>query len=240
MNCKIHTTNVDQLTEEQYALVRKNSFGASDIAVLFGVGFQTLDELIAIKAQDFVTQEELDIGKKPNVRKGKDLEDLILQKFKDKTGLKVKKPKDMYEIQEGWTVNFDGIISTGLYKGVPVEIKYVSSFAGKYWKEPDPEGYFAQKYSSKIEEHIKMAAYECGIPPYYYTQVQSQIYAAGKQWGYLCALFDKDWDIRIYQIQLDEFFIKNTKIRVHQAHQKLLLAKGKELPEIEIDPNFEF
>ena len=71
---KIYQKDVYLLSEEAYALLRKDSIGASEVSVIMGVGFETLDELLKKKAQKFLTKEELEIGKKASVRKGKELD----------------------------------------------------------------------------------------------------------------------------------------------------------------------
>ena len=45
--------------------------------------------------------------------------------------------------------------------------------------------------------------------PYYYTQVQQQIYGLGSPFGYLVALHDKGWETVIYFVPRDEECIRN-------------------------------
>lgn len=213
---KIFHKNVHLLTEEQYALLRKGSIGASEVSVLMGVGFNTIEELLTQKAQKFVTKEELEIGKKPNVRKGKELEDFILNKYKVAHKIeKISKPLHMYEIWEGLTVNFDAIQE----ESIPVEIKYVSTFGHKYYdtstnfKEYKPNS----KFTGDLKDYLHKNADLSGIPVYYYTQLQTQMVALEAEVGYLVALFEKDWELRVYKVHRDPHF----KVSLKVAHQKV-------------------
>jgi len=204
---RVFKENINGLTEDEYILARKDSFGASDVASLFGIGFQTLEQVIALKQKKFVTEEEREIGRKPNVRKGKDLEPLILQKTIDRVGVGLVKPDAMFEIMPGLTVNFDAFDSYG----IPHECKYVTTFGKKDW---DIQNYPSARhgavvdefYRNDIVEHIKFWAAMSGIPAYYYTQIQTQIMGAEVEIGYICALFEHDWELRIYTVYRDPYF----------------------------------
>ena len=238
---KIYKENVNDLTNEEFAMIRKNSFGASDIAVLFNMGFQKLEELIDQKACLELTPEELNVSNLPNVRKGRDLEPLILEKYRQATGKEIFKPKHMYEVFPGLTVNFDGIEIVDEDEYVPVEAKYVSAFAHKYWSEPSDEIYIPEKRSKDIEEHIQIVSKEIGIPPYYYTQLQTQIYGLQADEGVLAALWDKDWNLRIYRVAKDHYLFPYLELRVKLNYPKILQTR-LHLPEVEpeVDENFTF
>lgn len=229
---KIFQANVDQLPNEEYAMVRKNSFGASDVATLFGIGFGTLEDMIATKALPYLTEEEKGIGDLPNVRKGRDLEPLILQKYIDKYGTddpdyEITKPVHMYEIIPGLTVNFDATAGFAY----PIEIKYVSTFGHKNYDTSAEEftTEMVDKQQGTIQEHIKFMAKKLGIPPYYYTQLQTQIVGLDSQFGVLTALFEKDWTLRTYKCPADPFFRKALFVEVVKSYNKLCKAKGIEL-----------
>ena len=67
-------TDVTKLKDEEYALARKNSLGASDASVILGVNlYKNKDQLVTEKKSKFLTDEEKEVGKKPAVKKGKDL-----------------------------------------------------------------------------------------------------------------------------------------------------------------------
>lgn len=214
----------------EFALIRRNGFGASDAATLLGVSpWKGIDELIKEKASTEITKEELAIGEKPNVRKGAELEPLILQKFEDwanKTAdIRVAKPAPMYKIVEfpQLTVNFDGIINDAremqLSKhGVPVEAKMVSMFAEKYWDHskalvdldhvPGPVTFPTDRLTP---DTIKALSTACGIPVYYYTQCQQQMLAKNADMCFLAALHDKDWTLRVYYVPRNELVINKLK-----------------------------
>ena len=79
--------DVQSLSHEDYALVRKDYFGASDSSILCGVNlYKTLDQLIIEKNNKFITDEEKAVGEKPIVKKGYDLERVtrrVKKKFPD-------------------------------------------------------------------------------------------------------------------------------------------------------------
>ncbi len=233
MNLKVYYKDVDKLPNEEYALIRKNSFGASDIASLLGVGFNTLEDLIAQKQQKFLTDEEKEIGNKPNVKKGRDLEDLILKKYCTALNVEATKPTDMYEVYQGLTVNFDAIRKD---IEIPVEIKYVSTFGGKYWTR-DTENLIhdvgmCETPTTDLIDHIESRAAFYGIPKYYYTQIQVQIAALNAPYGHLCALFDKDWEIQIYKIPYDPVLAFKTNKAV-TLYYPLIGEKNEETQKVQ-------
>lgn len=198
--------------------MRKNTLGASDVASLFSLGFKTLSQLVAEKTCPTLTEEEKKVGQLPSVRKGKDLEPLILKKYMEETNEKVYKPTDMYEIMPGLTVNFDGINEIGR----PVEFKYVTTYGTKYWTRNE-KGVINHKEefiskASYIGDYIEEQAKYYGVPPYYYTQLQTQIMALKAEAGHLCALFEKDWNLQIYIIPADKRFIRELKVKVKQFY----------------------
>ena len=236
---KIFIRDIDKLSNEDYAKARKNTFGASDVAVMFDLGFTTLDDLIAQKAIPELTKEELSIGDLPNVRKGRDLEPLIIQKFIDENDIQLEKPTNMYEIQPGLTVNYDAVHDNQ----IPYEIKYVTTFGHKNYNTKERDFTTAapdKMYGASMKEHIAYMAKLAGIPAYYYTQLQTQIYGLDAKYGVLVALFEKDWTVRSYTIAADPFFRKALPIVAKQAYDKLLEAKGIKV-EIEEDmSNYEY
>ena len=223
MNAMVYYEDVDKLSEDEYIMLRKKTFGASDVSSLFGVGFIDLEALITQKNSPVVTDEERKIGLLPNVRKGRDLEPLIFTKSMEILGIDlthVRKPKDMYQAITGLTINFDAVYSplkdNPNYE-LPIELKYVSIFGDKYWKfntanqvhdigYDSPLQQLIKNDSSNGQKHVMIAADLYGMPPYYYTQIQTQIFAAGTEVGYLCALRDKDWNVYIWRVYKDPYF----------------------------------
>lgn len=228
---KVYKENINELTEDEYILVRKDSFGASDVASLFGIGFQTLEQVIAQKQKKFVTEEEREIGRKPNVRKGKDLEPLILQKTMEALNVTLVKPNHMFEILPGLTVNFDAICADDT---CPYELKYVTTFGKKDWtlnvNLPFIHHYMPpdEFYRNDIQEHIKYMAAIAGIPVYYYTQIQTQLIGTNKKMGYVCALFEHDWTLRVYRIYRDPYFEIELRKIVPQYAPRLMETPKEE------------
>ena len=57
---KVAIPNIQSMSHEEYALARKNYFGASDSSILCGVNlYKTLDQLITEKNSKFLTKEEM-------------------------------------------------------------------------------------------------------------------------------------------------------------------------------------
>lgn len=198
--------NMEDLTEDEYILARKDSFGASDAAALIGISpFTSAEAMIALKKIKEVTPEEREIGTKPSVRKGKDLEPLILQKTIEATGFKLSKPSYMYRLKDYpmLTVNYDSIKED---TEEPVEIKYVTIYGHKYFNlEPTPLEELTGRYDKDIREHIRIVAEKIGIPIYYYTQIQQQLLGTNASHGYLSCLFEKTWDLIIYKVPRDVY-----------------------------------
>lgn len=196
--------------KEEFIKIRRNSFGASDSSILLGVNpFSDIHKLIEQKCAQGVTQEELEIGEKENVRKGADLEPLILNKFEHWSGFDTYKPDAMYQLVAcpELTVNFDGIICLDKTY-IPVEAKFVSTYATKYWNKSKSikaahEGFPVRCAGRDIQTHVRDTADAYGIPPYYFTQIQQQLFALNSPFGYLAALFDKGWELLVFKIFAD-------------------------------------
>ena len=213
LNLEIVCPNAYDLAKhnkEGFITLRRNSIGASDSSIVLGVNpFNTVADLIEQKCTMEITAEELAIGEKENVRKGADLEPLILQKFEEWSGLETYKPDAMYRLKQHpqLTVNFDGIIKLDtLY--IPAEAKFVSAYANKYWDRSKAinaahEGFPVRCAGRDIQSHITESAQACGVPPYYYTQVQQQLLALDAPFGYLTAMFDKGWEFKVFKIFAD-------------------------------------
>ena len=208
---EIAVEDVQSLSHEDYALVRKNYFGASDSSILCGVNlYKSLDDLLKEKNCKYLTAEEKAVGEKPIVRKGYDLEPIILQKAETELNTEIHKPKDMYKFKnvDGLSINFDGVIEEE-GKLVPVEAKLVSKYGEKYYNKLVDMNIIKIKplnvdINKPIDAYIKQKALLLGIPAYYYTQVQQEIAALNAPYGYLAALFDESWTFKLFYIPRDE------------------------------------
>ena len=224
---KVAIPNIQSMSHEDYALARKNYFGASDSSILCGVNlYKTLDQLIVEKNSKFLTKEEKEVGDKPIVKKGYDLEPIILNKAEIELNLNIFKPADMYAFidTDGLSVNYDGVayIEDTL---IPIEAKLVSRYGEKYYNKSktieenkqvtmDIEG-------ESLEQHIKRKALKIGIPAYYYTQVQQEIAGLNSPYGYLAAMFDESWTFKIYYIPRDEYVISKIKVKCEETINKI-------------------
>lgn len=216
-NLEIAIDNAYQLAlhdNDAFILARKNGFGASDSSILLGVNLWAKEkDLIEEKLRTTITDAERSIGGKENVRKGSDLEPLNLEKFASWSGMDVLKPDAMYRSTKHpfLTVDFDGIVSLSRQENTwfPVEAKFVSAYAGKYWdltKSCDDPFLGSPKLcaGSSLKDHIEQEAKLYGIPPYYYTQIQHQMLLLDAPFGFMSVIFDKGWDYRAFKIYKDQ------------------------------------
>lgn len=198
--------------KDAFCLMRRSGIGGSESGVLLGVNkFKDIDTLIKEKCVKGITEEERAVGNKATVRKGADLEPLILNKFSEWSGFTIEKPSAMYRMTEhpAMTVNFDGVIEIDKSTQIPVEAKLVSQWGQKYWKPAmainNPwEGREIRFAGESITDHVIGISEAYGVPPYYFTQVQWQLLALNASFGYLAALFDKDWELHVYKIFADK------------------------------------
>lgn len=214
---KIYVNDIDKVLEEdheQFAILRRNGLGGSDSSVVLGVNpYTARSELIKQKASNILTEEEKAVGEKTAVRKGNDLEPLIITKTTKFLGTEVFKPKDMYRFKEyPWlTMNFDGVSKNeeGYY---PVEIKVVTIYGQKhydfnkaYFIETEGIQSIPPNYAASEINTIETKAMQYGIPPYYYTQLQQEMMALDADYGLLSVLRDSDWRIFTFYIHKDPF-----------------------------------
>lgn len=190
---------------------RKNGLGASDASAFLGLmsKWKTRQDLIQEKLRTTPSQEDLEISEKEAVRKGVDLEPLVLQKFVDKTGLTVIKPEPMYRIEAHpyLTVNFDGITEIN-EQLIPVECKFVSMYGNKYWNmsaactafmEDSERPWLLDKTDIYESMHITY-----GPPAYYIAQIQQQMLALNAPYGFFSVIFDKGWEHQIFKVYSNE------------------------------------
>ena len=224
---KVAIPNIQSMSHEEYALARKNYFGASDSSILCGVNlYKTLDQLITEKNSKFLTKEEKEEEEKPIVKKGYDLEPIILKKAEMELGVNIFKPEDMFTFidTDGLSVNYDGVttISNTL---IPVEAKFVSRYGEKYYNKSktieENKQVTMEVEGESLEQHIKRKALKIGIPAYYYTQVQQEIAGLNSPYGYLAAMFDETWTFKIYYIPRDEYVISKIKVKCEETIDKI-------------------
>ena len=232
LNIEIAIKNIDQYPNEEYALLRKDGIGTSDSSIVLGVNpYTTKAELIAEKCRTYLTPDEMEVGNKPAVIKGRELEPFIISKHSQIIGKRIIKPIDMYQQKEYPYIrfNYDGVIDKeyrddGTYQYIPDEIKVVTYFGQKHYNSK--YAYFRERlgYINDIPENhglkdipIENKAALYGIPPYYYTQLQQQIYGLNAPYGFLTVLFEKDWEIVSFfvwrdQKVINQLILEDTKI----------------------------
>lgn len=248
--------DASKLTSEDFAKIRRNGFGGSDSSILLNVNpFKTLRELIIQKASKEISAEEKAIGQLSAVRKGNDLEPLIIKKSSDILNCKILKPDDMYRFKDFpyLTMNFDGVAQ--LPKGhayakyanhhgyVPDEIK-VATIKGQshynpslaiysetrfyYGQEPwQPEPIALNEEQLKLWPIEKKAEYY-GIPKYYYTQVQQEMMALDAEAGFISALFEVDWQVHIWFIHKDPVVWNALKVEGFKADMEVTKLKERQ------------
>ena len=211
----IYIENIDEVlaNNEDFALIRKNGLGGSDSSAVLGVNpYTSKQQLIQEKARDQLTAEEKAVGDKVAVRKGRDLEPLIIEKATKALGIDVFKPSDMYRFTDyPWlTMNFDGVFKEDQY--YPCEIKVVTLYGQKhydfnkaYYDELDGLKPIPPNYADSAINTIETKAMQYGIPPYYYTQLQQEMMALNAPYGLLAVLKDSDWRLNVFFIHQDKY-----------------------------------
>lgn len=227
---EIDIPNIAAMPNEEYAMARRHGLGGSDASIVLGVNpYKTIQELIEEKARDTLTEEEKAVGDKVAVRKGRDLEPLIIQKFEKAFGMKTWKPIDMYVCKQFpyLKMNFDGVTGEpGAY--IPAEIKVVTARGERHYNPSKAiyiEGEGLKPLPENVSQHnisIQSKAAHYGIPPYYYTQLQQEIMASGAPYGYLSTLYDKDWILRTYFAWRDDAVIQDIIVQGYKTWEAVV------------------
>lgn len=218
LDIEIDIKNIDQYPNQEYALLRKNGLGTSDSSIVLGVNpYNSRGDLIAEKCRDYLTEDELAVGDKSAVRKGRDLEPMIIYKHSQIMDRHVIKPIDMYRHKDYPHIkfNFDGVLDKlynedGTYQYIPDEIKVVTIYGMKHYQFD--KAFFREHRGFGIipphyeEENISIEgkAGMYGIPPYYYTQLQQQIFGLNAPYGFLTVLNEKNWEINSFFVWRDQ------------------------------------
>lgn len=236
-NCSVIVANSVDLDPDAFTQARRCGLGASDASVILGLqsAWRTPDSVVEDKLRTEVTEAEREIGKKPSVRKGRELEPLILSKAADFLQTDVIKPPHMYQIKEYpyLTIDYDGV--SMLNKNViPVEAKYVTSYGTKYYApkqaiDAEDIAYRAEQLAEAwfFRGCIETRAKECGVPAYYYAQVQQQMLGTKAPYGLLVALFETTWDLKCFVIPRDEAVQERIITEGYKTWSKVEKLRGK-------------
>lgn len=241
LDIEIDIANIDQYPNNEYALLRRNGLGTSDSSIVLGVNpYTSKAELIDQKCRNYLTEEELEVGNKAAVRKGAQLEPLIIHKHHQILGKRIIKPIDMYRHKRYPYIkfNFDGVIDKeelpgGGYQYIPDEIKVVTIYGKKHYKT-NLATFSELTGWNKIPEHhelknisIEEKAALYGIPPYYYTQLQQQIFGLNAPYGFLTVMFEDNWCVYSFLVWRDQKVINQLIIE----DGKTWMAIEKKRPE---------
>lgn len=248
--------DVDQLDAKDFTNIRRKGFGGSDSSMLLGVNpYQGFNELIASKTLPFLPDspekeaqlsKEAQVGRLASVRKGNDLEPLIMDKASKILGVPVVKAVDMYRLKDYpyLTMNFDGVGKfpeshdfgfVGVHNGyAPIEIKVATIKGQNFYQIPKAIYSETRLYNGLNEwekppaplsdEELKTMTIEqkanyFGIPKYYYTQIQQEMMALGSDGGFMAILFEVDWHLQIFFVQKDPYTQNLLKIKGYEAWQ---------------------
>ena len=124
--------------------------------------------------------------------------------------------------------NYDGIIGKpGMY--IPNEIKVVTKLGEKHYNPM--KAFFSEKsglrplptdVSDNNGPAVEKAAHY-GIPAYYYTQLQQEIFGAGSDYGYLTILLDSSWELFTFFVYRDEKVISAIITEGYKVWNKVLM-----------------
>lgn len=226
----IHIKDTYKLSKPDFTLSRRNGFGASDSSILLGVNpYTKLEELIQQKATVELSKEELEIGRLVSVRKGNDLEPLIIDKASQVLGVEILKPPSMYKFNDipYMNINFDGVLNTP-EQYIPCEIKVCTQWGEKHYNFNkaifnEDKGFNAPPSNvANTVNNIQQKAAHYGIPPYYYTQCQQEMMGVNAPFSYLAVLTDKSWLLHIFMIYRDK-----------AVQQQLIVQGGKAWNQVE-------
>lgn len=212
-------TTISFENEEDWLTLRTKGIGGSDIGAILGLNPHSSP--LKVYKQKVEGYRE-DLSDNVFVKKGKELEDLILTNYVKpyfaKMGYEVGKPQFMMINSDYpfFRANVDGIAfkkGEDFKNNIIVEIKWVSEWAEVNWYKPEYNG----------------------IPSSYYAQVQLYMAVTGARSAILCALFDKNWEMNYFVIPRDEMFIMEMINKGRDFYQYNMLMKMPPRPSYEVD-----
>ncbi len=193
--------------EEEWHKLRSEGIGGSDAGAVMGLNKYTSPlKLFRKKTGRYVEDTEDNVY----IKKGKALESYVFEEHVrpdlEPLGFKVVHPEHVFiNKQFPWLrANLDGLAvpdySMSAEHHIVVEIKWVSEWAESNWNGDD----------------------YCGIPASYYAQVQHYMLVTGAPVAYLYALFDKNWEVKRYEIPFNTSFAVRLINETKEFHKALL------------------
>lgn len=188
-NDKLYTISFEN--EDDWLELRTKGIGGSDIGAILGLNPHSSPYKVYKQKVEGYRE---DLSDNVYIKKGKDLEDLILTNYVKphlaNLGYEVGKPSYMIVNTDYpyFRANVDGIAfkkGRDFKDNIIVEIKWVSEWAESNWNKPEYNG----------------------IPASYYAQVQLYMAVTGASSAIVCALFDKHWEMHYFAVPRDEVFI---------------------------------
>lgn len=201
-------------SNESYANMRHVGFGASEASILLGINpFNTIEDL---RKQKIELAYDPEISKKDVVRKGRDLENIFMDKASKHFNIDIYKPDYMYEInpEARLTVNFDGVTEIDSQL-IPVEIKMCSIYGAKHYNfdRSLEENIAIEHWTTELVKFktvfLSDSLETCGFPSYYYAQLQQQMYALNAPFGILAVMDDKTWRMHYFITKRNESMIND-------------------------------
>lgn len=227
--------NIDQVSEEEYAQIRMQGFGASDSSKLLDCNpFPNGSKLDLCKEKATGKVDE-SIGKKASVRMGKDIEHIILEKAqailneKNYWGVVIK-PPHMYGNTHHLNINYDGVFISRENPPNPldplanyrfafsIEAKAVTKYGRRYYDftksvyytkdgVPQPEREIPSKYEGPkvLIDKYCIEAAKHYGVPVYYYTQAQQQMMGIGSDGFVAAIDVDNWDVHLFYIHMDEY-----------------------------------
>lgn len=183
-----------EYTDDTWLDERRKGIGGSDVAAILGESKHSSPLKVYKDKVDGIRE---DVSDKVFVRKGRDLEAFVRNihcvPYFNEIGYDVVHPQHIFVNKNyPWIrANLDGLAVVKEnefgFRGISetnivIEIKWVSEWAEDAWDD--------DRYG--------------GVPVHYYMQVQTYMAVTGAKKAVVFALFDKNWEVRIYEIKRNE------------------------------------